>query len=115
MNANKFGLLSQIKYPADFRKLSIEQLPEVCKELREDIIHEVSVNYGKTRLVPAELKQSGVRVVCPPRGRIIRLIYRAISPYIRVFDTLRPPRGRKNMFRFAVSRKSGIFATTRKR
>ena len=46
MNANKFGLLSQIKYPADLRKLSIEQLPEVCKELREDIIHEVSVNPG---------------------------------------------------------------------
>ena len=46
MNTNKFGLLDQIKYPADLRKLKLEQLPEVCKELREDIIHEVSVNPG---------------------------------------------------------------------
>lgn len=42
----KFGLLSQIKYPSDLRKLGVEQLPAVCQELRQDIIDEVSVNPG---------------------------------------------------------------------
>lgn len=46
MDKNKFRLLSQIKYPSDLRKLTIEQLPQVCQELREDIIEEVSVNPG---------------------------------------------------------------------
>ena len=46
MDKNKFGLLSQIKYPSDLRKLDIGQLAEVCSELRQDIIDEVSVNPG---------------------------------------------------------------------
>lgn len=46
MDKSKFSLLSNIKYPNDLRKLSINQLPEVCKELREDIIDEVAVNPG---------------------------------------------------------------------
>lgn len=46
MNKIKYGLLSQIQYPSDLRKLSVEQLPEVCRELRDDIIDEVSVNPG---------------------------------------------------------------------
>ncbi len=46
MDKNKYGLLSQIKYPSDLRKLSVEQLPELCRELRQDIIDEVSVNPG---------------------------------------------------------------------
>lgn len=46
MDQEKFSLLSKIKYPDDLRKLSIDQLPQVCKELREDIIDEVAVNPG---------------------------------------------------------------------
>ena len=46
VDKNKFGLLSQIKYPSDLRRLDIDQLPEVCRELRQDIIDEVSVNPG---------------------------------------------------------------------
>jgi len=46
MDKKKFGLLSQIQYPSDLRRLSVEQLPEVCRELRQDIIDEVSVNPG---------------------------------------------------------------------
>lgn len=46
MDKQKFGLLSQIKYPADLRKLSVDDLPEVCRELRQDIIDEVSINPG---------------------------------------------------------------------
>lgn len=39
-------LLDNIEYPADLRALSIEQLPQVCKELREFIIDESSKNPG---------------------------------------------------------------------
>lgn len=46
MEDKRFSLLSHIDFPADLRKLSEEQLSEVCKELRQDIIEEVSVNPG---------------------------------------------------------------------
>ena len=46
MNKDKFSLLNKIKYPEDLRQLSIDQLPQICKELREDIIDEVSINPG---------------------------------------------------------------------
>lgn len=39
-------LLSEIKYPEDLRKLDIEQLPEVCDDLRDYIIDTVSVHGG---------------------------------------------------------------------
>lgn len=41
-----YTLLSKIDSPEDLRKLPVSQLPEVCKELREDIIDELSVNPG---------------------------------------------------------------------
>ena len=40
------GLLTQIQYPSDLRKLDVDQLPQVCRELREDIVKELSVNPG---------------------------------------------------------------------
>lgn len=46
MDKTNLRLLTQINYPEDLRKLSAEELPEVCRELREDIIQEVSVNPG---------------------------------------------------------------------
>jgi len=39
-------LLSHIDYPADLRKLDVNQLPQVCDELRQTIIHELAVNPG---------------------------------------------------------------------
>ena len=42
----KYKLLSKIEYPSDLRKLDIDQLPQLCDELRQDIIEEVSVNPG---------------------------------------------------------------------
>lgn len=39
-------LLNNIDYPSDLRKLSINDLPEVCEELRKDIVREVSENPG---------------------------------------------------------------------
>ena len=40
------SLLSTIQYPSDLRKLTVEQLPEVCRELREMLIQELSGNPG---------------------------------------------------------------------
>src|SRR5574344_2311247 len=45
-DSRKYGFLSHIKYPSDLRRLSIDQLPEVCKELRQDIIDELADNPG---------------------------------------------------------------------
>ena len=41
-----YHLLNSINYPDDLRKLPIDQLPEVCKELRQDIIKELCCNPG---------------------------------------------------------------------
>ena len=46
MSEEKYGLLSQITYPEDLRQLEVKQLPQVCSELREDIVQELSVNPG---------------------------------------------------------------------
>ena len=41
-----YNLLNSINYPEDLRKLTVEQLPEVCGELRQDIIKELCCNPG---------------------------------------------------------------------
>ena len=41
-----FELLSHIEYPSDLRKLQLSQLPQLCRELRRDIIDELSINPG---------------------------------------------------------------------
>lgn len=41
-----YSLLNSISTPEDLRQLSVDQLPEVCNELRQDIIEEVSCNPG---------------------------------------------------------------------
>lgn len=46
MEQDKFDILNSIEYPADLRRLSVEQLPQVCDELRYDILKELSVNPG---------------------------------------------------------------------
>ena len=46
MDKSNLGLLSQIKYPDDLRRLDISQLEQVCSELRQDIVEELSVNPG---------------------------------------------------------------------
>ena len=42
----KYKLLNHINSPADLRKLSVDQLPQLCDELRHDIVDELSVNPG---------------------------------------------------------------------
>ncbi len=46
MEGETYPLLNQINTPADLRKLSVDQLPQVCKELRRFIIDELSYNPG---------------------------------------------------------------------
>ena len=46
MDKDKYSLLNQIEYPRDLRKVTMEQLPEVCRELREKIVEELSENPG---------------------------------------------------------------------
>ena len=46
MEKTEFTLLNKIQYPEDLRQLSVDELPQLCKELREDIVQEVAVNPG---------------------------------------------------------------------
>lgn len=73
MDKEKFRLLSQIKYPADLRRLSVDQLPQVCQELRQDIIEEVSVNPGHfaSSLGVVELTVALHYVLDTPHDRIV--------------------------------------------
>ena len=67
------GLLTQIQYPSDLRKLQVEQLPEVCRELREDIVQELSVNPGHlaSSLGVVELTVALHYVFDTPEDRIV--------------------------------------------
>ena len=42
----EYKYLSHIQFPTDLRALPVEALPEVCSELRDDIVKELSVNPG---------------------------------------------------------------------
>ena len=46
MVKDKVELLNDIRYPEDLRKLTVDQLPQLCQELRDDIVKELSVNPG---------------------------------------------------------------------
>ena len=46
MEQENTELLKHIQYPSDLRQLTVDQLPQVCDELRQDIVQELSVNPG---------------------------------------------------------------------
>lgn len=73
MDEKMFSLLSQIQYPPDLRKLRVAQLPELCRELRQDIIDEVSVNPGHlaSSLGVVELTVALHYVFDTPEDRIV--------------------------------------------
>ena len=70
---NNVELLNKIKYPDDLRKLSVDDLPEVCQELREDIVQELSVNPGHlaSSLGVAEITVALHYVYDTPEDRIV--------------------------------------------
>lgn len=43
---NEYRYLPEIDFPADLRKLKVDELPAVCDELRRDIIEELAMNPG---------------------------------------------------------------------
>lgn len=66
-------LLEKIKFPSDLRQLTIDQLPEVCEELRQDIVKELSVNPGHlaSSLGVVELTVALHYVFNTPNDRIV--------------------------------------------
>ena len=66
-------LLETIKYPDDLRRLSVDKLPQVCQELREDIVQELSVNPGHlaSSLGVAEITVALHYVYNTPEDRIV--------------------------------------------
>ena len=73
MNDNTESLLSTIEYPSDLRKLSIKQLPQVCDELRQFLIDELSRNPGHfaSSLGVVELTVALHYVFNTPEDRIV--------------------------------------------
>ena len=67
------SLLGKINYPDDLRKLPVDKLPEVCKQLREDIVNELSVNPGHlaSSLGVVELTVALHYVYDTPEDRIV--------------------------------------------
>ena len=69
----EFTLLNKIETPEDLRKLQVEDLPQVCNELRRDIIEEVAVNPGHlaSSLGVAEITVALHYVYNTPEDRIV--------------------------------------------
>lgn len=67
------NLLSTINYPADLRKIALENLPQVCHELRQDIIRELADNPGHfaSSLGVVELTVALHYVFNTPEDRIV--------------------------------------------
>ncbi len=70
---NTYPLLEAIDTPADLRKLTADQLPELCEELRRDILEEVSHNPGHvaSNLGTVELTVALHYVFNTPYDRIV--------------------------------------------
>ena len=73
MEKTEFTLLNKIDTPEDLRKLRVEDLPQVCAELRRDIIEEVAVNPGHlaSSLGVAEITVALHYVFNTPEDRIV--------------------------------------------
>ena len=73
MNKDKLALLDKIQYPADLRRLSPGQLPELCAELRRDIVEELAENPGHlaSSLGVVELTVALHYVFSTPDDRIV--------------------------------------------
>jgi len=73
VESKKIELLNQIDFPADLRRLSVSQLPQLCAELRQTIVQELSVNPGHlaSSLGVVELTVALHYVFDTPEDRII--------------------------------------------
>ena len=73
MNNDKLGLLDNIQYPSDLRRLDVAQLPRLCAELRRDIVEELAENPGHlaSSLGVVELTVALHYVLNTPNDRIV--------------------------------------------
>lgn len=73
MEQSEYKLLNKINGVEDLRKLSIDQLPLLCKELRSDIVNELSVNPGHlaSSLGVVEITVALHYVMNTPEDRIV--------------------------------------------
>ena len=73
MNKTELTLLNKIKTPEDLRKLNVDELPQLCDELRKDIVEEVAVNPGHlaSSLGVAEITVALHYVYDTPEDRIV--------------------------------------------
>lgn len=73
MNNDKLGLLDNIQYPSDLRRLDVTQLPRLCAELRRDIVEELAENPGHlaSSLGVVELTVALHYVFNTPNDRIV--------------------------------------------
>ena len=73
MNNDKLGLLDNIQYPSDLRRLGVAQLPRLCAELRRDIVEELAENPGHlaSSLGVVELTVALHYVFNTPNDRIV--------------------------------------------
>ncbi|MBQ6104036.1 MAG: 1-deoxy-D-xylulose-5-phosphate synthase, partial [Kiritimatiellae bacterium] len=67
------ALLDQIASPADLRALPAERLPELARELREEIVATVAENGGHlaSNLGAVELTVALLRVFDPPEDKVL--------------------------------------------
>ncbi len=73
MEETNHTILDSIHWPADLRALAVDDLPEVCDELREDIVRQVSMNPGHlaSSLGVVELTVALHYVFNTPEDRIV--------------------------------------------
>ena len=73
MDKKELTLLNGIKSPEDLRHLEVDQLPQLCDELRQDIVEEVAVNPGHlaSSLGVAEITVALHYVYNTPEDRIV--------------------------------------------
>ena len=73
MTENKYTLLTNINYPSDIKKLNVNQLPQLCDELRHFIIEQLANNPGHlgSSLGVVELAVAIHYVFDTPHDRII--------------------------------------------
>jgi 1-deoxy-D-xylulose-5-phosphate synthase len=73
VDKTELTLLNKIKTPEDLRKLNVDELPQLCDELRKDIVEEVAVNPGHlaSSLGVAEITVALHYVYDTPEDRIV--------------------------------------------
>ena len=73
VDKKELTLLNGIKSPEDLRHLEVDQLPQLCDELRQDIVEEVAVNPGHlaSSLGVAEITVALHYVYNTPEDRIV--------------------------------------------